>query len=47
MDSKSAIVKRVALFPFRLAWSIVGWAWGLCLDIWYWVIDMISDLITG
>lgn len=48
MDSKKAsVMKRLIVFPFKLAWLIVGWAWGLCLDIWYFVVDFVSDLVTG
>jgi hypothetical protein len=40
-------LKRVVLFPLKVAWGIVGWAWGTVLDLVYWVEDLIMDLITG
>jgi hypothetical protein len=38
---------RVTRWGFKLAHGTASWFWGLALDVWYWVVNVLMDLITG
>jgi hypothetical protein len=38
---------RATRWGFELAQGRASRLWGLALDVWYWVMDFLMDLMTG
>ncbi len=38
---------RAAKWGIKLAQWTASRFWGFALDVWYWVVDILMDLITG
>jgi hypothetical protein len=38
---------RAIRWGFKLAQGVASRSWGLALDVWYWVVGILMDLVTG
>ncbi len=38
---------RATRWGFKLARGTASKTWGFALDAWYWVVDILADLMTG
>ncbi len=38
---------RATRWGFKLARGTASKAWGFALDVWYWVMEILTDLMTG
>jgi hypothetical protein len=38
---------RATKWGFKLAQGTASRFWGIALDVWYWVVNILMDLITG